>query len=120
MEFDPRAFAQLLDRAASSVIQPELHWCGGMTGALRIAAYADRHHVPVVPHGPNVYPMHFVMANVGSPYAEFVTGGDGTTLKHVFDLLLDQPLPRNGRIHLSPEPGFGVRLNHDRLRRYLQ
>jgi L-alanine-DL-glutamate epimerase-like enolase superfamily enzyme len=120
MEFDPRAFAQLLDCAASSVIQPELHWCGGMTAALRIAAYADRHHVPVVPHGPNVYPMHFVMANVGSPFAEFVTGGDGTTLKHVFDLLLDQPLPRNGRIHLSSEPGFGVRLNHERLRRYLQ
>jgi L-alanine-DL-glutamate epimerase-like enolase superfamily enzyme len=119
MEFDPRAFAELLDRSASSVIQPELHWCGGMTAALRVAAYADRHHVPVVPHGPNVYPMHFVMANVGSPYAEFVTGGDGTTLKHVFDLLLDQPLPRNGRVHLSPEPGFGVRLNHDRLRRYL-
>lgn len=120
MEFDPRAFAQMLDASASSVIQPELHWCGGMTALMRIAAYADRHHVPVVPHGPNVYPMHFVMANVGSPYAEFVTGGDGTTLSNVFDLLLDQPLPVNGRLQLSHEPGFGVRLNRDRLRSYPQ
>jgi L-rhamnonate dehydratase len=103
---------------ASSVIQPEIHWCGGMTAVLRIAAYADRHGVPVVPHGPNVYPMHFVMANVGSPYAEFVTGGDGTAVAHIFDLLLDQPLPRDGRVHLSDAPGFGVRLNFDRLRKY--
>ena len=118
MEFDYKAFAELIDNGASSVIQPEIHWCGGMTAALRIAAYAARHNVPVVPHGPNVYPLHFVMANAGSPYAEFVTGGDGTTVSSIFDLLLDQPLPQDGRIHLSNEPGFGVRLNHDRLRSY--
>jgi L-rhamnonate dehydratase len=118
MEFDPHAFAELLERGASSVIQPEIHWCGGMTAALRIAAFADRHDIPVVPHGPNIYPMHFVMANAGSPYAEFVTGGDGSNLVNIFDLLLDQPLPIKGRYHLPDTPGFGVRLNHERLRRY--
>lgn len=120
MEFDHRAFADLIESGSSSIIQPEIHWCGGLTAAMRIAAYADRHDVPVVPHGPNVYPMHFVMANAGSPYAEFVTGGDGTTLVNIFDLLLDQPVPVDGRLHLPDTPGFGVRLNHDRLRRYLQ
>ncbi len=118
LEFSHRAFADLLEARASSVIQPEIHWCGGLTAALRIAAYADRYDVPVVPHGPNIYPFHFVMANAGSPYAEFVTGGDGTTLANIFDLLLDQPLPKDGRLHLSDEPGFGVRLNYDRLRHY--
>lgn len=118
MEFDHRAFADLIEAGATSIIQPEIHWCGGMTAALRIAAYADRHGVPLVPHGPNVYPMHLVMANAGSPYAEFVTGGDGTTITNIFDLLLDQPLPVEGRLHLLDTPGFGVRLNHDRLRKY--
>ncbi|WP_309085474.1 enolase C-terminal domain-like protein [Chelativorans sp.] len=118
MEFDHHAFAGLLEAGASSVIQPEIHWCGGLTAVLRIAAYAEHHHVPLVPHGPNIYPMHLVMANAGSPYAEFVTGGDGTTLVNIFDLLLDQPLPVEGRYHLPDTPGFGVRLNHDRLRKY--
>lgn len=116
LEFHHRAFADLLDAGASDVIQPEIHWIGGLTPLLWIAAYAGRHHVPVVPHGPNVYPNHFVMANTGSPYAEFVTGGDGTTVCAIFDLLLDQPLPVDGRIHLPDRPGFGVRLNLDRLR----
>lgn len=118
MEFSPHAFAELIDADASSVIQPEIHWCGGMTALLRIAAYAERRHTPVVPHGPNVYPLHFVMANPGSPFAEFVTGGDGTRLETIFDLLRGQPLPVDGRIRLENRPGFGVDLNHDRLRSY--
>lgn len=118
LEFHHRAYAELLDARASDVIQPEIHWVGGLTPLLWIAAYAGRHHVPVVPHGPNVYPMHFVMANAGSPYAEFVTGGDGTTVCSIFDLLLDQPLPEDGYLQLPDRPGFGVRLNHDRLRPY--
>lgn len=118
LEFDHHAFAELLERGASSVVQPEIHWCGGLTAALRVAACADRHNVPLVPHGPNIYPMHLVMANAGSPYAEFVTGSDGSNLVNVFDLLLDQPLPVEGRYHLPDTPGFGVRLNHERLQRY--
>lgn len=118
LEFHHRAYAELLDAQASDVIQPEVHWVGGLTPLLWIGAYAGRHHIPVVPHGPNVYPMHFVMANAGSPYAEFVTGGDGTTVCSIFDLLLDQPLPVDGHFHLPDRPGFGVRLNHDRLRPY--
>lgn len=118
LEFHHRAFAELLDASACDVIQPEVHWIGGLTPLLWIAAYAGRHRVPVVPHGPNVYPFHFVMANAGSPYAEFVTGGDGRGLAQIFDLLLDQPLPVGGRMLLPDRPGFGVRLNMARLRPY--
>jgi len=116
LEFHYKAFFDLLDHRASDVIQPELHWCGGLTPALWIAAYAKRFDVPVVPHGPSVYPLHLTMATTNAPYAEFVAGGDGSEVRPVFDLLVDQPLPVDGRITLPlDKPGFGVRLNHDRL-----
>jgi len=116
MEFHHKAFADIIDARASDIIQPEIHWIGGLTPLLWIAAHAARHDIPVVPHGASIYPMHFVMANVGSPFAEFVTGGDGATLANIFDLTLDAPLPVDGRMRLTDAPGFGVRLNHERLR----
>lgn len=118
LEFHHKAFHDLIESGAADIIQPEIHWCGGLTPALWIAAYAQVHQIPVIPHGPNIYPFHFVMANTGSPYAEFVTGGDGSKVAPIFDLLLDQPMPVDGRLHLSEKPGFGVRLNHDLLRSF--
>jgi L-alanine-DL-glutamate epimerase-like enolase superfamily enzyme len=116
MEFHHKAFAELIEAGAVDIIQPEVHWMGGLTPLLRVAAFAERHDVPIVPHGANIYPFHFVAANVGSPFAEFVTGGDGSTICAIFDLLLDQALPVDGRLTLPETPGFGVRLNFDRLR----
>jgi L-alanine-DL-glutamate epimerase-like enolase superfamily enzyme len=118
MEFHHKAFAELIDARASDILQPEVHWIGGLTPLLWIAAYAGRHNIPVVPHGASIYPMHFVMANAGSPFAEFVTGGDGATLSNIFELTLDAPLPVDGRMTLPDTPGFGVRLNFDRLHRF--
>lgn len=116
LEFHYKAFYDALRHGATDIVQPEPHWCGGLTPLRWIAAFAKPDGIPVVPHGPTVYPLHFVMANVGSPYAEFVTGGDGDTITPAFDLLLDQPLPVDGRIFLDPaKAGFGVRLNHARL-----
>lgn len=116
LEYHYRAFFDLLDHRATDVLQPELHWCGGLTPTRWIAAYAKRDHVPVIPHGPTVYPLHFVMANTNSPFAEFVAGGDGNEVVPIFNLLLDQPMPDEGRIFLDADiPGFGVRLNHEKL-----
>ena len=43
-------FAPLLDDGAVGVWQPDLSKCGGITEALRIAAIASAHKIPVHPH----------------------------------------------------------------------
>ena len=115
LEYHYKAFHDLIESSATDVIQPEIHWCGGLTPSLWIAAFARPQQVPVIPHGANVYAFHLVMATTDSHYAEFVPGGDGLELTPMFDLLLDQPMPINGKMHLPVKPGFGVRLNHERL-----
>lgn len=115
LEFDYKAYQSILTNRACDIIQPELQWCGGLTAARRIAAMARSHDVPVVPHGAGVYNYHFVSANVNSPYAEYLTVGDGTQVRCVFDAVVGEPVPENGRVSLSQKPGFGVELNADYL-----
>lgn len=115
LEFDYKAFAAILHAHACDVIQPEIQWCGGLTAVRRIAAIAKPYDIPVIPHGAGVYNYHFVMSNLNSPFAEFLSVGEGTAVRQVFDAIIDEPLPVDGHITLSEKPGFGVELNRDLL-----
>jgi galactonate dehydratase len=45
-------FQMLLARGAVQYVRPDVCMCGGLTGAKKIAALAEAHHVDVVPHNP--------------------------------------------------------------------
>ena len=119
LEFHEKAFFQILQEGATDIIQPEIQWCGGLTATLRIAAKAKMLNINVIPHCAGVYNYHFVMSQSNSPFAEFISVGDGTEVKPIFTALTGEPLPVNGRISLDPgKPGFGVQLNRDILKPY--
>jgi len=69
--------------------------------------------VLVVPHGSSIYSYHFVATRHNSPFAEFLMmAPEADVVTPVFvPLLLDEPLPRNGRMVVRDRPGFGVQLN---------
>ena len=111
LEFHVNAFHDIIRNEATDIIQPEIQWCGGLTPTRRIAAMAKPYNMPVIPHGAGVYNYHFVMSNTNSPYAEFLTVGDGLEVQPIFDLLDGEPLPVDGKITLDPDkPGFGVEI----------
>lgn len=115
-------FRALLELGKVDLVQPDVGWCGGLTELLRISALAEAHGAMVVPHGSSVYSYHFVATRQSSPFAEFLMmHPDGTEVVPMFSpLLVDEPVPVNGRLKVSEldRPGFGVRLNPDRqLRR---
>lgn len=115
MEFNHKALESLMAAGASDIIQPEMQWCGGLTAVRKIAAAAAARDIPVIPHGSGVYNYHFVMSNIGSPYAEYLAVGDGMQLRPIFDSVLGEPVPISGHVDLSDAPGFGVQLNPDYL-----
>jgi L-rhamnonate dehydratase len=88
-----------------------------MTELLKISALADAHGALVVPHGSSVYSYHFVATRHNSPFAEFLMMAPrADEIVPMFNpLLLDEPLPQNGRMKIGAldAPGFGVRLNPD-------
>ena len=112
-------FRMLLEMQCADIVQPDVGWCGGLTELMKIAAEADARKVLVVPHGSSVYSYHFSITQHNSPFAEFLMMAPQAdrVIPMFSPLLLDEPVPHNGRLRLSDAPGFGVRLNRDGLRR---
>jgi L-rhamnonate dehydratase len=113
-------FRMLLEMDCCDIIQPDVGWCGGITELARIADLADAHKVLVVPHGSSVYSYHFVVTRHNSPFAEFLMMAPHAdrVVPMFTPLLLDEPVPVNGRMKVPDRPGFGVRLNpHSKLHR---
>jgi L-rhamnonate dehydratase len=106
-------FRLLLEMECCDIIQPDVGWCGGITELAKISALADARGVLVVPHGSSVYSYHFVVTRHNSPFAEFLMMAPGAdvVVPMFSPLLLDEPVPVNGRLKVPDRPGFGVRLN---------
>lgn len=108
-------FRMLLEMQCCDIIQPDVGWCGGLSELVKISALADAKKVLVVPHGSSVYSYHFVVTSHNSPFAEFLMmAPEADRVVPMFTpLLLDEPVPVNGRMKVPDRPGFGVRLNPD-------
>ena len=108
-------FRMLLEMECADILQPDVGWCGGITELLKISAMADARGMMVVPHGSSVYSYHFVVTRHNSPFAEFLMMAPGAdvVVPMFSPLLLDEPVPENGRMKVPERPGFGVRLNPD-------
>lgn len=108
-------FRMLLEMECADILQPDVGWCGGITELIKISALADARGVLVVPHGSSVYSYHFVITRHNSPFSEFLMMAPKAdkVIPMFSPLLLDEPVPVNGRMKLSDAPGFGVRLNPD-------
>jgi L-rhamnonate dehydratase len=106
-------FRLLLEMGCADILQPDVNWCGGMTELLKISALADAHGALVVPHGSSVYSYHFVVTRHNSPFAEFLMmHPEASEVVPMFSpLLLDEPVPVDGKMRVPDTPGFGVRLN---------
>jgi L-rhamnonate dehydratase len=108
-------FRMLLEMHCCDVVQPDVGWCGGLSELMKISALADAHSIPVVPHGSSVYSYHYVVTRPSSPFAEFLMMApkSDVVVPMFTPLLLDEPVPINGRMKVPDRPGFGVRLNPD-------
>jgi len=103
---------------AVDIVQPELHWTGGLTELCRIAGMAKGHGLPLIPHCAGVYNYHFVISHTQSPYAEFIATSDRTEVTPIYDLVDGEPVPEDGVITLDSNPGFDVELNRELVEPY--
>lgn len=108
-------FRLLWEMGCADILQPDVGWCGGITELIKIADLADTRGVLVVPHGSSVYSYHFVLTRHNSPFSEFLMMAPQAdkVIPMFAPLLLDEPVPVNGRMKVPDAPGFGVRLNPD-------
>jgi len=119
-EFTIYGFRELLDAGAVDYIQFDTNRVGGISQARKIAALAEAHSVPVVPHAGQMHNFHVVMASLNSPMAEFFPQVDVEVGNELFWYLFDgEPTPVDGSIDLRDDvPGLGLTIKEDELSRF--
>lgn len=117
-EFTLHGFRDLLDARAVDYIQFDTNRVGGLTQARKIAALAEAHQVPVIPHAGQMHNYHLVMASLNSPMAEHFPLVDVEVGNELFWYIFSgEPQARNGSIDLDDDlPGLGLTVDEDRLR----
>jgi L-rhamnonate dehydratase len=119
-EFTLYGFRELLEARAVDYIQFDTNRVGGITQARKIAALAEAHSVPVIPHAGQMHNYHVVMASLNSPMAEYFPVVDVEVGNELFWYIFEgEPKPIDGCIDLDEQvPGLGLTVNEQALREF--
>ena len=116
-EFTLYGFRELLEARAVDYIQFDTNRVGGITQARKIAALAEAHSVPVIPHAGQMHNYHIVMASLNSPMAEYFPIVDVEVGNELFWYIFrGEPKAKNGFIDLDESvPGLGLSIDEAML-----
>ena len=109
-------FRWLIDQDCYDVIQADAIVSGGMILLRKVAAYAEMHQKPLVPHhGGNglgvAAHLHFSASVPNSGYVELLQDPPGLPVERFQGLLTEPLVPdAEGYVHLPSGPGLGVTL----------
>lgn len=108
-------FRQLVEHRCVDVVQPDLHWCGGLTEALRIYYIAEAAGIKTSPHGGcnSPYGQHFCYAMPDIDLAEYhISTPVGVPLAETVRIP-GMATPKDGYLVPSDAPGFGLEIKAD-------
>jgi len=113
-------FQMLLSRNAVQYVRPDVCMCGGISGAKKIAAMAEAHHVGVVPHNPlspvsTAACIQIAACIPNFALQEFPKGEDKPPKSDLVKQTLEVD---QGFLVISDKPGIGIELNEDALPKY--
>ena len=110
-------FRPLLERQLVDIIQPDVCHVGGLWELRKIAAMAEPYDVPIAPHNPNGPVGMAAAAQVAFCTPNFLALESTHTRAWQWELV-EPPLEIvDGAIRLPTQPGLGVDLNEEALRR---
>ncbi len=112
-------YKDLLEAKAVDIVMPDLSWCGGISEAKKIATMAEAHQLPVAPHdctGPVVLmaSSHLSLNVPNALLQETVRAFYTGWYKEIVTTL---PIIEEGYLRLEPNPGLGLELLPDFLKR---
>jgi galactonate dehydratase len=110
-------FAEIVDRHAADVLQPDIANAGGITELKKIAIIAEAKHITMAPHNVcspvgAMAEMHLdasiINFEIQEYHAEFYT-------EHYFTVLNGFIRQKNGYVELTDAPGLGLELNEEEI-----
>ena len=112
-EYTRYGFADIIEREAMDILQPDLRRCGGFTEGCKIAALAQAAGLTVIPHAYGVAHIHFALGTANVPMVEHfpMPVWDSMPDSETVPIFIGEPQPSGGRVTVEPRPGLGVELN---------
>lgn len=114
------SFRDLIERRAVDIVQPDVIWTGGITLCRKVAALAEAHGLPVVPHVFSsavalIANMHFIASLPNGGLLEFDQNPNPLRAE-----LFEEPIEvrADGTVQMPDRPGLGVSLNREVVDRY--
>jgi L-rhamnonate dehydratase len=119
-EFTVYGFRELLEARAVDYIQFDTNRVGGITQAKKIAALAEAHSIPVIPHAGQMHNYHIVMASLNSPMAEYFPLVDVEVGNELFWYIFkSEAKAKDGFIDLDEsQPGLGLTIDEEKLKQF--
>lgn len=114
------SFRDLIAGRAVDIVQPDVIWTGGITVCRKVAALAEAHGLPVIPHVFSsavalIANMHFIASLPNGVWLEFDQNPNPLRSE-----LFQEPIEvrSDGTVPLPDRPGLGVTLNPATIDRY--
>lgn len=110
------AFADLLERKAADILQPDATVVGGVSEWLKVAHMAASFDIPIAPHYNWDYHTQLSATIPNAMLIEYFVAASGVK---VFDRVIENPIqPVNGFIAPRTGPGFDIHLSATEIARY--
>lgn len=127
--YTPFPYARMLERGCLDIVQPDIHWVGGLTACMKIAHMAEAAGKQVCLHGGgrDPYGQHFTWATSNAPWGEYYIGSDpGVPLAEAVDVSTSSGrdgnvcVPVQGILASPPMgAGFGLAVQEDWLQPFV-
>jgi L-rhamnonate dehydratase len=120
--YTPWPFQHAIRAGSLDILQPDIHWVGGLTACARICQMGNAAGLQVILHGGGGDPfgLHLSYAMPNTPWVEYgVWSPPGIPLADA-KWMPGAPVPVDGLIRPNPDPGFGLRIEGDWLSPFFQ
>jgi L-alanine-DL-glutamate epimerase-like enolase superfamily enzyme len=115
-ELTSYACRALLEEQAIQILQFDCTMMGGFTEGRKLAALCELNHVHVAPHHDCFIHAHIVAASPAGLIVESFTDPERDPLQA--ELFEDPPRIGQGMLHLKEQPGLGLTLSENALRKF--
>ena len=115
-EYTRWPFKQFIEKRCLDILQPDIHWVGGLSECVKICHMADAAGLTVILHGGggNQYGLHLTYAMSNTPWAEyFIASPPGIPLEE--GKLPSASIPKDSFIVPNDGPGFGLGIEEEWL-----
>ena len=117
----PREFLPFISNQAVHVVQPDLAFASGISGARKIADLAFLYHMPMAAHNVGSAVLNMAMAHFGTSTRNFPMMETQISQLQFIEDMVEEPIQIiNGKLTVSDRPGLGITLRPNVLRANLR